>query len=116
MKLGSFTLCGDFNCDIRLQKYALSAVLRGMRSHRRLPCLGFPVLFRRPFVVFGRKHANGSNMNSRINTLLGIFRLEGRWCLEGTDAFLTCDFNSVDDALDEPRRLSFDYPNKALVH
>ena len=116
MKLGIVTLCGEFSCDIRLQNYALSAVLRGMRSHRQLPCFGFPVLFRRPFVVFGRKHANGSNMNSHINTLLGISGLRGGWCLEGVDAFLDCDFNSVDDALDAPRRLSFDYPNKALVH
>ena len=77
MKLGIVTLCGEFSCDIRLQNYALSAVLRGMRSHRQLPCFGFPVLFRRPFVVFGRKHANGSNMNSHINTLLGISGLRG---------------------------------------
>lgn len=34
MKLRIITLCGEFSCDIRLQNYALSAVLRGMRSHR----------------------------------------------------------------------------------
>ena len=75
----------------------------------------FSILFRRPFAVFGRKHANGSNMNSRINTLLGTFGLEGRWCLEGADAAFSCDFSGVDAALDTCRRLSLDYLNKALV-
>ena len=75
----------------------------------------FSILFRRPFAVFGRKHANGSNMNSRINTLLGTFGFEGRWCLEGADAAFSCDFSGVDAALDAYRRLSLDYLNKALV-
>ena len=54
-------------------------------------------------------------MNSRIDTLLGTFGLEGRWCLEGADVALSCDFNGVDAALDAYRRLSLDYLNKALV-
>lgn len=54
-------------------------------------------------------------MNSRINTLLGTFGLEGRWCLERADAAFSCDFSGVDAALDAYRHLSLDYLKKALV-
>lgn len=74
----------------------------------------FSILFRRPFVVFERKHANGSNMNSRINTLLATFGLEHRWCLSDADAVLSCDFVDVDGLMEAHRQLSLNYLNDAL--
>ena len=74
----------------------------------------FSILFRRPFAAFGRRHANGSNMNSRINTLLATFGLEQRWCLKEVDAALSCDFADVDDRLRVHRQLSMNYLNGAL--
>lgn len=76
--------------------------------------LVFSILFRRPSAVFGRKHANGSNMNSRINTLLATFGLERRWCLKDADVALSCDFADVDDRLRAHRQLSMNYLNDAL--
>lgn len=75
----------------------------------------FSILFRRPFAVFGRKHANGSNMNSRITTLLETFGLEQRWCLGNADAALTCDFTDVDARLRSHRQLSLNYLSNALA-
>lgn len=75
----------------------------------------FSILFKRPFVVFDRKHANGSNMNSRINTLLQTCALEDRWGISDATSALACDFSGVDRAIDIYRADSETYLRSALV-
>ena len=72
-------------------------------------------MFKRPFVVFDRKHANGSNMNSRINTLLQTCALEDRWGISDATSALACDYSWVDRAIDIYRADSETYLRSALV-
>lgn len=75
----------------------------------------FSILFKRPFVVFDRQHANGSNMNSRINTLLQTCALEDRWGISDATSALACDYSGVDCAIDIYRADSETYLRRALV-
>lgn len=76
----------------------------------------FSILFKRPFVVFDRKHANGSNMNSRINTLLQLCGLEERWGISNVTDALTCDYSEVEHAIDVRKADSNSYLLNALSY
>lgn len=67
-------------------------------------CVGFSILFRRPFVVYERQ-GKGSDMTSRLDTLLGKLGFGNRWAhLLPPERYLNCDFSCVDVILDVERR------------
>lgn len=57
----------------------------------------FSILFHTPFITYGRQHANNSNMNSRIETLLEKFNLQHRM-YHGSDSLqeVFVDYSKAD--------------------
>ncbi len=74
----------------------------------------FSILFNRPFTVFDREDSV-EKMNSRIDTLLSTFKLEGRRYVKGrlNDA-LIYDYTETYKILDSEREKSFDWLKKAI--
>lgn len=75
----------------------------------------FSIIFHRPFAVFDRKHANGSNMNSRINTLLEACNLSDRWNICHIEKMFSYDTGCIDAVLDKRRNESMEYLRAALL-
>lgn len=71
----------------------------------------FSMVFKKPFVVFGREP-----MNSRIETLLGKFGLLSRKYAEVSlnNDIYSIDYTYMDDALDRERTLSLNYLRNAM--
>ena len=78
----------------------------------------FSILFHRPFVICDRNEAGMCKMNSRINTLLGLFSLQSRYATAETGYQISdlhaIDFSHVDAVLKNERQRSYDYLTKAL--
>lgn len=75
----------------------------------------FSIIFHTPFVTYGRKHANKSNMNSRIETLLKTLALQDRMCLDVTaDINMKCDFETSDMLLKKERMRSITILKNAI--
>ena len=72
-------------------------------------CIAFSIIFRRPFVVYARR-GTGDYMTSRLDTLLGKFKMTGRWkhLLEPED-YLTCDFSETDFLMENEQKKALRY-------
>ncbi len=74
----------------------------------------FAILFQRPFAVCARRGAE-DYMESRLDTLLKTFRLEGRRLEKMQNAdFLTCDLSHTERILDRERRRFSEYLDLVL--
>jgi hypothetical protein len=78
-------------------------------------CIIFSMHFNSPFVVFDRE-GKSAPMGSRIDTLLGKFRFEGRkqHLLEKNNQYFTINFDHVPEIMDVERKKVFEYLEKAL--
>lgn len=75
----------------------------------------FSIIFHTPFVTYGRKHANKSNMNSRIETLLKTLALQDRMCFNVmADLNMECDFETSDMLLKKERMRSITILKNAI--
>ncbi len=74
----------------------------------------FSILYNRPFIVFEREDNNVS-MNSRIDTLLNKFHLQDRrYNNKILQEQLKCDYSNVYEILEEERKRTNEFLNKAL--
>lgn len=75
----------------------------------------FSILFEKPFLIFDRDQANIQNMNSRIETLLTHFKLEGR-NFEGkiSDEQMNIDYSHVEEILKAEKERTMNYLKEAL--
>lgn len=78
----------------------------------------FSILFRTPFIVTSR--IGLQDMSSRIDNLLKMFGLQGRWGNKDNNYLinnpLDIDFEMVDNVIVAERRRAMDYLKKALVY
>ena len=76
----------------------------------------FSILFHTPFITYDRKHANNSNMNSRIETLLGKFNLKHR-LYRGSESLqeMFVDYSEADGILNFEKEQSLNVLNEALT-
>lgn len=92
-----------------------------LEKHAELVCTDsfhscvFALLFNRPFVVF-RREGKGPDMNSRLDTLLSKFEIEGRRYNEEelTEQNLNHDYTRAYEILEEERARSDKFINEAL--
>lgn len=69
----------------------------------------FAILFEKPFVVFDRI-GTGTSMNSRIDTLLGTFRLQTRkWEVLRKDEIFQLDYSQTAPILENERNKAINY-------
>ena len=59
----------------------------------------FSILYHVPFAVYNRHHSKVKSMNSRIDTLLDIFRLQERKSVFDDNILFGCDYSKVSDLL-----------------
>ena len=72
-------------------------------------CIVFSIIFSKPFIVYSRQ-GYGSNMGSRLKTLLKKFGFEDRWeTLVSEEEFLSCDYTKVPDILKKEKKKFMDY-------
>jgi len=78
-------------------------------------CIIFSMHFQSPFVVFDRE-GKSAPMGSRIDTLLGKFKFEGRkqHLLEKSGKYFDIDFKHVPEIMETERKKVHDYLGKAL--
>jgi len=78
-------------------------------------CIIFSMHFQSPFVVFDRE-GKSAPMGSRIDTLLGKFKFEGRkqHLLEKSGKYFDIDFKHVPEIIETERSKVIDYLGKAL--
>jgi len=78
-------------------------------------CIIFSMHFQSPFVVFDRE-GKSAPMGSRIDTLLGKFKFEGRkqHLLEKSGKYFDIDFEHVPEIMETERSKVIDYLGKAL--
>lgn len=74
----------------------------------------FSILFEKPFVVFDRDDLFHSNQGTRLKTLLKTFNLEDRYVKTLTNDLLKIDFSLVGEKLEDERRKSIKFLDKAL--
>ena len=67
----------------------------------------FSILFHTPFVVFDRQHANKSNMNSRILTLLNMTGFED--AISGESLIINDDFKKADIQIEIEKNKSLQF-------
>ena len=92
-----------------LEKYAFLICTDSFHSS------AFAILYNTPFLVFDREQANIASMNSRIETLLSKFKLEGRKYvgkIEEDD--LKVDYTEAYKILETEREKANDFLEKAL--
>lgn len=74
----------------------------------------FAILFNKPFVVLKREDDTES-MNSRIDTLLGTFKLTNRYSTDIiTNELLSCDYTNAMKILEKEKEKSINFLKKAL--
>lgn len=70
----------------------------------------FAFLFNKPFVVYDREEHGVCKMNSRLDTLLGMLKLERKYRSKGIpNDWLECDYSEGCQALIEERRKARDF-------
>lgn len=74
----------------------------------------FSILFHIPFVVFERVCDANNNMMSRLYTLLSMFHFENRIGQIDYSEILKCNFNGVDEIIENERKKSMEYLDDAL--
>ena len=75
----------------------------------------FSIIFNRPFLIFERDEEGMRNMNSRIDTLLQKFKLDGRR-FDGniSNEHINVDYSHIADILKLEQENTINFLNKAL--
>ena len=76
----------------------------------------FSIIYNKSFFVFDRKQKNMKNMNSRLDTLLEIFKLQERKVksLEGKKDIYECDYSKSYEILKIKQNESLDFLKKSM--
>ena len=76
----------------------------------------FSILFHTPFITYERNHANNSDMNSRIDTILDKMFLKDRMYKNDDSIYsLSCDFSKIDGLLEKQREESMTILSDAII-
>jgi len=75
----------------------------------------FAILYKRPLLIFERENKGWTSMNSRLETLTQKFGLD-KQCFKGriSDESIECNYNEVDEILENERKKFEAYINKAV--
>lgn len=71
----------------------------------------FSIIFNKPFFVFDRKQKDVKSMNSRLDTLLKMFRQQKRKInrIEDNEEIFNCNYINVEEILESERKRSKDF-------